>query len=435
MIRLLDKSFISTFSYFYLLLMFIYAGGATMFSRGLGNIATFANTLAIMLTVFFVIKHSIKFTVRYYVSIFVFLIYAFITSINNGIINPLWISGWIIWITITYCICSFFQRKIFVAIETIMFQLCVIGFVCWLIECIEPELMRTIASFLEFSQPFEKECNVDMNMLVYTIGNKEIFTEYAILLRNPGFTWEPGVFSCLICLAIFCNILRSNFEIKGNLPLWVFLATLFSTQSTTGFMILIVMIIGYLILNKKNFKLLVLVPILIIIFQLPFVQDKMFAEYENIGVVDLNDLSTKEGHALGRMYSFVLCWEEFLRHPIIGLGGWSKGTKLVAEGFDNIYLISGVGKLLAMYGIIMTLLFVKLLLMSAKTMCKMFSVNGWLIVVVIIGMMISYDLWMTPIFMTCWLYGYYIKVSTNTNQRSIDYTSISTDKSTDKQEC
>ena len=114
-----------------------------MFSRGLGNIATFANTLAIMLTVFFVIKHSIK---------FVFLIYAFITSINNGIINPLWISGWIIWITITYCICSFFQRKIFVAIETIMFQLCVIGFVCWLIECIEPELMRTIASFLEFSQ-------------------------------------------------------------------------------------------------------------------------------------------------------------------------------------------------------------------------------------------------------------------------------------------
>ena len=85
--------------------------------------------------------------------------------------------------------------------------------------------------------------------------------------------------------------------------------------------------------------------------------------------------------------------------------------------------------------LIMTLLFVKLLLMSAKTMCKMFSVNGWLIVVVIIGMMISYDLWMTPIFMTCWLYGYYIKVSTNTNQRSIDYTSISTDKSTDKQEC
>ena len=113
MIKLLDNSKITRFNYFYMMCMMVYLGYATVFARNIGDITTWGNAYAIIITAILVFKNKIKFSSSYFASIGVFLIYAIITTINNEIINPMWITKWIIWLTISYCICKTYKEKLF----------------------------------------------------------------------------------------------------------------------------------------------------------------------------------------------------------------------------------------------------------------------------------------------------------------------------------
>lgn len=417
MIKLLDNTKISWYNYFYMLCMMVYLGYATVFARSLGNISTWGNTFGIIITIIFIYNNKIKFNSKYFISIAIFLIYATITSINNGLVNPLWISQWIIWLSIAYCICYAFKNNLFIIYESVMFQLCIISMIFWTIHIISPETIIRIATTFEFSTPHGGDnSNVVKNIIFYTI-NRDGSNEFSLITRNAGFAWEPGAFSSYICLAIFCNCLRSNFRIKHNYVLVMFIITLFSTQSTTGIMIFLIMIIVWLIINGKFLISFLLLPTLIYIFQLPFVQDKLLDEWGNIAEFDLSKIDSTGTYAIGRMQSLIINWQEFLRHPIIGLGGWRGGTWLNQFGYDNISTISGIGEMLAMYGAIMTSIFLILLFKSARKIATTMSKNGYLLLVVIIGMMFSYSLWDHPIYICFWMYAIYNSSSINKNYK------------------
>ena len=408
MIRLLDKSKISLYNYFYIFCMFIYAGNATRFARGLGEIFTIGNTFAMCITIGFFVVNRIKLKRPYHISILVFLLYAIVTSINNRWISPNWILEWLIWLTLAYGICQGFKEKLFVTVETVLYHLCVIALAFWVVYLISPCFIIRLVKTYEFSQPYAEECNVFANMIVYTVGNPDdtYGADFWLFTRNAGFAWEPGAFSCFACLGLFCNILRTNFKLR-NRSLWVFLVSLLSSQSTTGFFVFLVMVMLWLILKKKYLALLILLPLGIMIFNLPFVKMKFLFEFNNLQDSDVNELSG----SLGRLYSFQLNMEEFLRHPIIGLGGYTGGTWLAKQGYD-VALISGIGDMLVYFGAVMTLLFIRLLVKSCKYIQQVIMTkNSWLLIVVIIGMMISYNLWKQPIFIAFWMFGYYASES------------------------
>lgn len=408
MIKLIDNTVISKFNFFYMFCMLVYLGYATVFARNLGDITTWGNTFALIITAILIKTNKIRFKSSYFISILVFLAFALVTTINNGIMNPMWISQWIIWLTITYCINYIFREKLFVVYETLMYYLCIISLVCWIINIIMPAFMEAIVSTFQFSTPHGGEdSNVAGNIIFYTMNREGGINDFSFFIRNAGFAWEPGAYASYICLAIFCNSLRTNLRLKNNKQLIVFVITLFSTQSTTGFAIFLAMIAVWLIINRKFWLAFILIPIGIYIFQLPFVQDKMMNEYENLELVDLSKTSDGGTYTLGRMYSFVLNWEEFLRHPILGLGGWQGGTWLNRFGYDNIATISGIGEMLAMYGAIMTSLFLFLMFKTMQLISRTISKNGYLLIVAVIGMMISYSMWRHPIYICFWMYGIY----------------------------
>lgn len=403
-IKLLDKSEISWFSYFYIFCMFIYAGSATAFARDLGDLRTIGNGFAIFITMVFWVLNKIRLSRPYYVSIAVFLLYAAITSINNKTVNPRWISEWIIWLTIAYGICQGLKGRMFVVVETVLYHLCIIALACWVVQIINEDLMTRIVKALEFSQPYEEECNVEANMILYTINSVDVYAddEFFLFLRNAGFAWEPGAFACFVCLGLFCNLIRTNFKLV-NRSLWVFLLALLSTQSTTGFLIFLVMVVLWLVLNKKYVILLILLPIGITIFELPFVKEKLFEEIENLKYDDARNISG----AVGRIYSLQLNYEEFLRHPIIGLGGNTEGTWLAQHNYD-VATISGIGHMLVYFGAVMTLLFLILLVRSCNYIKEvMRSQNAFILLVTILGMMVSYGLWKQPIYIAFWMFCVY----------------------------
>ena len=111
--------------------------------------------------------------------------------------------------------------------------------------------------------------------------------------------------------------------------------------------------------------------------------------------------------ALGRLYSFQLNFEEFLRHPIIGLGGYTEGTWLAQHNYD-VATISGIGNMLVYFGAVMTLLFFILLVRSCAYIKKvMKSQNAIILLITILGIMVSYNLWKQPIFIAFWMFGVY----------------------------
>ena len=402
MIRLLDKSKTTFFNYFYIFCIFIYAGSATVFARDLGDIRTFGNAFAMVITLFFFIKNKIKFTKLYYISIAVFLLYAVITSINNNLVNPRWISEWIIWLTMAYGVCQGFKEKLFVVVESLLLHLCIIALIFWVIHLLMPDIMTEFVKKYAFSQPYEEDCNVIANMVFYTINDDAIENEFALLLRNPGFAWEPGAFASFVCLGIFCNMLRTNFKVF-NPSLWVFLLALASSQSTTGFLVFLAMVFLYFIINRKYTLLLLSIPILIMVFNLPFVKEKLLYEFEIMQYLDYN----RNSGAVSRLYSLQLNIEEFLRHPIIGLGGYTKGTWLAQHNYD-VATISGIGNMLVYFGAVMTLLFIILLVRSCIYIKKVTkSQNAIILLITILGIMVSYNLWKQPIFIAFWMFGVY----------------------------
>ena len=431
MIKLLGNTRITKFNYFYMMCMMVYLGHATVFARSLGNLASWGNTFALIITAILIMKNRIKFDKTFFISIGVFLIYAAATTINNGLINPMWISQWIIWLTIAFCILKTFKVQLFDVYETILYQLCIVSLVFWILHIVFPSSLENICAVIQFSTPHGGEnSNVASNVIFYTIGSNGT-NEFALIKRNSGFAWEPGAFASYICLAIFCNSLRRNFSLENNKSLIIFVITLISTQSTAGFMIFIVMLITWLIINRKSWHIFVIIPIVLFLFRLPFVQEKMLEEYGNLESFDLSMTSDTNTYTLGRMASFMLDWQEFLLHPILGLGGWSEGTWLNQFGYDNISTISGIGELLAMYGAIMTILFFYLIFKSARLVTKTISKNGYLMLVAIIGMTISYSMWRHPIYMCFWLYGVYM-VKKEIRKRRQDEDSLSMLSMTEK---
>ena len=225
MIRLLDNSRTSLFNYFYIFCILMYAGQATVFTRHLGDLFSLGNAFALIITFVFILINRIHLTKNYAYSLLVFLSYAAITSVINRQVNPMWIIEWIIQLTIAFCMCQEFGGKLLAVIETVLYHLCIIALFFWIIHIVAPDVMLSIVDTFEFSSPFDEDGNVYANILFYTVNKGTItgsVSEYAIwLVRNPGFTWEPGAFASIICLGIFCNLVRTNFIVhpinyRGN---------------------------------------------------------------------------------------------------------------------------------------------------------------------------------------------------------------------------
>ena len=303
-----------------------------------------------------------------------------------------------------YGLCQGFKEKLFVVVETVLCHLSLIALVFWVIHVINPTLITNFVQTYAFSEPYEEDCNVLANMIFYTVNdiNENAEHEFELLLRNAGFAWEPGAFASFACLGIFCNILRTNFKLM-NPSLWILTLALASTQSTTGFLIFLLIVVIWLVLNKKYVFLLILIPGIIFVFNLPFVKEKLFDEIDNLQYADYTILSG----TLGRLYSLQLNFEEFLRHPLIGLGGYSQGTWLEQHGYDVI-TISGIGHMLVYFGAVMTALFIYLLVKSCKYIQEVTkSNNAWILIAVMLGTMVSYNLWKQPIYIAFWMFAVY----------------------------
>jgi hypothetical protein len=105
-----------------------------------------------------------------------------------------------------------------------------------------------------------------------------------------------------------------------------------------------------------------------------------------------------------RFTSFLISLRDFYNNPILGTGGFP-GKSWTAQIGASISIISGIGVLLAEFGIIGFLFFIIISFKNSLFFSEYFSYKGkYLLFLIILFISISYSLVFVPIVMIFWMF-------------------------------
>ena len=161
-----------------------------------------------------------------------------------------------------------------------------------------------------------------------TYSNLFIYVDTQHYTRNMGLFWEPGAFQTFVNIALLFEILKKEINIK---IIVVFIMTIITTYSTTGYLALI-LVLGLLIIKKgKNPKIqgAIIAIILALVILIYFNQDFLFSSALSNGQstvfgkllnFDIYSGETNSASASVRYNAIFKPIEVFLKSPIWGNG-------------------------------------------------------------------------------------------------------------------
>ncbi len=407
------KNLLLFFDYFVVFIVIFYAGKATAFVQ---SIDSWNNLIGLLLPIVIftivVFLKNVHFNHRYLLVILGFTLYFIASTVKFGELHPRFYMITVIHITMAYITIAAFQYRFFILYENILYYLCIIGIVMWVGLNLNPGFFIDFFRKFEFSYQENAPGNIDYNMIVYTVNNYNVIPQYILefggfrIFRNSGFAWEPGAFSVYITIAILFHFIRNKFKIRINKQLLVFVAALATTFSTTGYSMFILLILFY-VYNQEIYKVAWLVPFFLIltvyIFTLPFMAEKI-SETTDFDTEQLIYYSQKYNikYQPQRFESFQIDFIDFLNHPILGYGGHLE-AKWTNQLGANIATVSGIGKIMAQYGIAGLLFFIFSLWKSSQRLLYLFNIKGLIFPMAFVLLIsISYSI-ITALLMTLWL--------------------------------
>ena len=214
--------------------------------------------------------------------------------------------------------------------------------------------------------------------------------------RNCGFMWEPGAFAAVLVVTIYMNLFHegeSIFSLKNS----VFILAIVTTQSTMGFIALLVPV--SLVVQKaisENEKMrqisVVLIPILIVFLiaifsKLDFLSAKIV---EQITGIDEELAFVEEGVksnfvvSTTRLASILIDMQTIKNYPILGIGVDMRttGASKISSGELTI-TACGLTNLLMRFGLIGLIGYTVLFYRSALFEHKVHKI-GWVVLIFII---------------------------------------------------
>lgn len=151
--------------------------------------------------------------------------------------------------------------------------------------------------------------------------------------RNPGLFYEPGRFAIFICLALAINLFRNKKRFFDFEDL-IYITTLITTFSTTGYYILILLIsTKFLLFYKKPIYIFLgifIVPLIFIYLNnLDFMWDKVSADFAN-------------AESYSRFAAIGYHFELIKNFPLTGWGAYLKEIQLSPNGFTFLIVRWGL---------------------------------------------------------------------------------------------
>jgi hypothetical protein len=394
--------------YVSVMLLIFFAGGATAVSRSLQTLdnAPAIGLLALVVGALF-ITHRLGVSKRLLSVLVGFSVYYVLVTIKFQSFHYKFLFLYPFSFLLAYAFVAGMGDRFFLVYERLLVLLSAISIPLWTLQVVSPGAIDVFAK-LSPLEPYNLK--VGAHLLVFTVVNESVNT---LLPRNSGFAWEPGAFAVFVCLAIFINLVRCEFRLRGNWGLLTLLAALLTTQSTTGYSMLLLLSMLWMINVRSKLTLAVAIPFLVLggfyVLTLPFMYEKI----QEIFSEDVRQLSSTARHYWNRdqliyaqrIASFRIDFMDFIRNPLLGYGGHDESMWTRKEGL-NLVSISGIGKVMAKFGLVGLLFFSWSLVRSSKLLASDLGYRGtWVLAVLILQISVSYSLIESPLLMCFWMYA------------------------------
>ncbi len=414
-----------SFEYWYMIIMIIYMGQMTpetsrMVNTLSGNPIPFL--IPILFTFFLIKRNPIKWDNPNLLKILIiFSVWSFAVIIKFADLSTQFFS-YLFFIfyslIISFIHIKVFKKNIFGLYEDIVVLFSKVSLFLWIVSILLPNLA------INFFHLFPETAFGNNFIYIYNWMDPEKGQYYGELARNAGFSWEPGRYAIILCLAIFINLLRNGIRFKLNNNIIYLLLSLITTQSTTGYMITILLYLIFYINKKKSpttiLKIIfIIVPIIIGIMQLDFmlekIKDRADINSANESFLEIESYYSKnqdlEKHiSLDRFQSIYFEWKNFLNDPILGYSTDFTKSLFAKTYISNYSLTGGVIKIFSQFGLFMGLFLYYLLFRSSSIISKQFKSNkSMTFAICIIASSISYPIFGIPIYTTFWLYNFFYK--------------------------
>ena len=264
----------------------------------------------------------------------------------------------------------------------------------------EQIIMDMIPSFLSYPEfNLLLEAEIPKKSLIIYEFNTQAMGDFGLLVRNCGPFWEAGALAGYVVLAYMFNTIRQRSFINRNNN--IFLITLLSTQSTTGFVCLFAfLLVVFLIYYEYLAALKVLVVgalfvgAVMVYYQLTFLSAKIAIEFENIKT----DI---ERGGDSRVASAILDWRDISRFPLTGRGIWDE-TRIDAK-FKYVLRNNGLTNLAARWGVIFFFIYFYWFYRSLYEYCHTYKSNLWMAVAILLIIWVasfSEDYYESPFFLS-----------------------------------
>jgi hypothetical protein len=403
---------ISFFDYLFVFMLIIYAGRANTFvESGSFTDNAIGFLLPVVLSTILALRWKIKFDQNFFLLLWGFSIYFIAISIKVGEVHPSFLIHYTFKFFTAYTAIKALKSNLFKIFEYLLYYLAIVALFMWIVQIgLGGDTLYYIFNRIPGMASFSYVTGNGATAIIYSVQPVINAVVNLAIPRNCGYTQEPGSFAVLLCLAIFVNLFITTKDKNSKRRFWIFVVALISTQSTTGYVIFMVIILFY-ILSKNLSKVLLLFPIaivaLIYVSTLPFMSNKivdLLTETNTLDQLIIRSFGAEETFTPQRFTSFVITFKDFQANPILGLGPDNEDSWLLKIG-ARISPISGVGTLLAQFGLVGFFFFIFFSLKSSFFFAKYFNYTGkFLLFFIIILISISYFIFILPMIMSFWLF-------------------------------
>lgn len=309
---------------------------------------------------------------------------------------------------IAYCFVRAMRERFLYHLEYIVTSLAAISLIIWLADVVTGSAIRHLLSGMSVGRPYAPI--VDSYIIVQAFINENVG---ATIPRNSGFAWEPGAFAVICCAGLLINQYRTGLRIRNNHGAVILIVALLSSQSTTGYSILMAFLLAKFWQQIRGAARALMVPLvsLIILFvfsSVPFMQSKiqelLAQDLHEMAVIASYEWNIGRPVAAQRFLSFQLDFADFLKNPWTGYGGQDEQMLVRQEGL-NIISISGIGKIMAKFGIAGIAFFLCITAASSVHLGRQFGGSSpSLLLLYIVLVSISYSLVEHPLFLCLWCF-------------------------------
>lgn len=404
----------SVFEYLFVFMLILYAGRSNKFFES-GSITEnpIGVILPVILSGILALRWRVVYNIQFYILVACFFIYFLGISIKYNEVQPSFFLVYFFLFFTAYTAIKALKVNLFIIYEKLIFYLAIIGLFMWVVQTV----LGGDSLYYKFASiPFITKNSFvtydGLNAILYSVQPTYASLLYNFAIpRNCGFAWEPGSFSVYLCLAIFINLFIAQSEKGNNLRFWVLVAALASTLSTTGY-ILFMAIMLFHIINKNMKRVILLFPVVIavviIMFSLPFMKNKivdLITETNSMDRLLRESYGREDAATPQRFLSFKVAFVDFKNNPVLGLGAHREDSWTYKMG-SRISTISGIGNLLAQFGIVGFLVFIILTLKNSFFFAEHFSYRGkYLLFIVMILISVSYSMLFMPLIMSFWMFS------------------------------